>query len=109
MQYASREPLEGAAALSALEGIAELYVAKGRKSIFLDLTRDRPSDDKLLELLLGRSGKLRAPTLRIGKRLIVGYHVELLEDTGDLKVSEGGQMEATGNANYRQWIQELGT
>jgi len=80
VQYASREPLEGATALSALEGISELYVAKGRKSIFLDLTRDRPSDDKLLELLLGRSGKLRAPTLRIGKRLIVGYHVELLED-----------------------------
>ena len=80
MQYASREPLEGAAALSALEGISELYVAKGRKSIFLDLTRDRPSDDKLLELLLGRSGKLRAPTLRIRKRLIVGYHVQLLED-----------------------------
>ena len=80
MQYASREPLEGATALSALEGISELYVAKGRKSIFLDLTGDRPSDDKLLELLLGRSGKLRAPTLRIGKLLIVGYHVELLED-----------------------------
>ena len=71
MQYASREPLEGAAALSVLEGIAELYVAKGRKSIFLDLTRDRPSDDKLLELLLGRSGKLRAPTLRIRKLSLI--------------------------------------
>ena len=80
MQYASREPLEGAAALSALEGIAELYVAKGRKSIFLDLARDRPSDEDLLGLLLGRSGKLRAPTRRIGKRLIVGYNAELLED-----------------------------
>ncbi len=66
--------------MSALAGITELYVAKGRKSIFLDLTLDRPSDEDLLELLLGRSGKLRAPTLRIGKRLIVGYNAELLED-----------------------------
>ena len=80
MQSASREPLEGAAALSALEGISELYVAKGRTSVFLDLTRDRPSDEDLLGLLLGRSGKLRAPSVRIGKRLIVGYNAELLEN-----------------------------
>lgn len=80
MQSASREPLAGVEALSALEGITELYVAKGRKSIFLDLTRDRPSDEDLLGLLLGRSGKLRAPTIRIGHRLIVGYNAELLEN-----------------------------
>ena len=81
MQSASREPLEGAEALSALEGITELYVAKGRKSIFLDLARDRPSDEDLLALLLGRSGKLRAPAIRIGERLIVGYNAELLANT----------------------------
>ena len=34
-------------------------------------------------------------------------HVELLEDIGDLKVSDGGQVEATGSTNHRQWIQEL--
>ena len=80
MQSASREPLEGAAALAVLEGVTELYVAKGRKSIFLDLARHRPSDEDLLGLLLGRSGKLRAPSVRVGKRLIVGYNAELLED-----------------------------
>ena len=80
MQYASREPLEGAAALSVLEGVTELYVAKGSKSIFLDLAQHRPSDEDLLGLLLGRSGKLRAPSVRIGKRLIVGYNARLLED-----------------------------
>ena len=46
----------------------------------MDLARDRPSDEDLLGLLLGRSGKLRAPAVRIGRRLIVGYNAELLED-----------------------------
>lgn len=30
--------------------------------------------------MLGRSGKLRAPTSRVGRRLIVGYNADLLED-----------------------------
>jgi hypothetical protein len=67
--------------LSALDGVAELYVAKGRRSLFFDLARDRPTDDALLGVLLGRSGKLRAPALRAGNRLIVGYSESLLEST----------------------------
>ena len=80
VQSAAREPLEGVDALSTLEGVTELYVARGKKSIFLDLAHNRPSDEDLLELLLGRSGKLRAPSVRIGKRLIVGYNAALLKD-----------------------------
>ena len=36
-------------------------------------------------------------------------HVELLEDTGDLKISDEGQVKATGSENYRQLIEELAT
>ena len=38
----------------------------------------RPADEELLPLLLGRSGKLRAPTFRCATRLIVGYNQALL-------------------------------
>jgi arsenate reductase-like glutaredoxin family protein len=72
--------LEGAEALSALDGITELYVAKGEKSLFFDLGKQRPSDEELLSLLLGRSGKLRAPAMRSGHRLIIGYNSALLEN-----------------------------
>ena len=34
-------------------------------------------------------------------------HIELLEDTEDLTVSDDGQLEATGNDNFRQLISEL--
>lgn len=61
-----------------LGGVSDLYVAKGRKVLHFDLESERPSDDDLLALLLGRSGKLRAPTLRSGTRLLVGYNQDLL-------------------------------
>jgi len=68
----------GDAALELPEGADELWVAKGKRVERVDLTAERPDDAALLELLLGRSGKLRAPTLRTGARLLVGYNEELL-------------------------------
>ena len=79
VQSASREPLEGEAALAVLDGAAELVVAKGKKVLRYDLKKARPADGELLELLLGRSGKLRAPAFRQGKRVLVGYNQEVME------------------------------
>lgn len=68
----------GREALTLLDGVNDLYVAKGKKTLHVDLSAERPSDDELLGLLLGRSGKLRAPTMRSGARLIVGYNSDML-------------------------------
>ena len=46
----------------------------------VDLKSARPRDDELLGMLLGRSGKLRAPTVRKGRTLLVGYNGEILAD-----------------------------
>ncbi len=65
-------------------------MAKGRKVERIDLGAGRPDDAaltgalvgsyaSLTDLLLGRSGKLRAPTMRVGDRLVVGYNQGLLE------------------------------
>lgn len=80
MTSATREPIEGDQALAVLDGITDLYVAKGKKTVHLDLTHERPGDDELLALLLGRSGKLRAPVVRTGSRLIVGYNADILSE-----------------------------
>lgn len=37
------------------------------------LGKDKPSRDDLLAVLLGPSGNLRAPTLRKGKKLLIGF------------------------------------
>ena len=90
VQNANRQPIQGDEALTLLEGVRELLVAKGRKVQRFDLAEGRPDDGaltgamvgsytSLTDLLLGRSGKLRAPTMRVGNRLLVGYNQEMLE------------------------------
>ncbi len=71
--------MEGRAALELLTGINELVVAKGKKIVRFDLKKDRPTDDELLSHMLGRSGTLRAPSLRVGRTFVVGYNAEMLE------------------------------
>jgi hypothetical protein len=56
-------------------------VAKGRKTVHVDLTDGRPSDDELLSMILGRTGKLRAPTIKAGTKVIVGFNADLLGET----------------------------
>jgi len=53
--------------------VDEVYVAKGKKIVHLDLKREKPARAQLLGLLLGPTGNLRAPTLRKGRKLIVGF------------------------------------
>ena len=61
------------AALALLEDVDEIWAAKGKKVVHLDLRQDQPSRADLLGVLLGPSGNLRAPTLRHGRTLIVGF------------------------------------
>jgi hypothetical protein len=49
-----------------------LVVAKGKKTVTVELASG-PSDDELRALVLGPTGRLRAPALRIGDTLIVGF------------------------------------
>ena len=60
-------------ALSLARRASDLYVAKGKKVVHVDMKRAPPPDAELLELLLGPSGTLRAPALRAGTTLLVGF------------------------------------
>lgn len=50
-----------------------LYSARGKKVAIVDLRRDKPDRETLSKLLLGPTGNLRAPTICIGRTLIVGF------------------------------------
>lgn len=54
----------------------KVYAAKGKKVVHFDLKKDKPGDDELAKALLGPTGNLRAPALRIGKTLLVGFNDE---------------------------------
>jgi arsenate reductase-like glutaredoxin family protein len=63
-------------ALALLRQSDRLVAAKGKKVVAIDLKADRPGDEELLALVLGPTGNLRAPTLRVGKTLLVGFNEE---------------------------------
>jgi arsenate reductase-like glutaredoxin family protein len=62
-----------AEALALARSVRVVHVAKGKKLVTLDLKADQPDDDTLAGLLLGPTGNLRAPTLRKGDVLYVGF------------------------------------
>lgn len=69
-----QSPIKGEAALAVTRDVDELWVARGKQAVRVDLRKTRPDKAELLALLLGPTGGLRAPTLRIGRTLLVGFH-----------------------------------
>ena len=54
------------------QSVATVIVARGKKVVTFDMTVP-PDDDTLAAALLGPTGNLKAPTLRIGETLLVGF------------------------------------
>lgn len=60
-------------ALALIRAVDEIYASKGKQVVHLDLREEKPNAVTLRGLLLGPTGNLRAPTLRKGRTLIVGF------------------------------------
>ncbi len=70
---AKKATIKGDAALGVLKDVDEIYAAKGKQIVHVDLRHSKPPKADLLAVLLGPTGNLRAPTLRKGRTLIVGF------------------------------------
>jgi len=70
---AKKQTITGRHALDVLDTVDQLYVAKGKRVVHVDLAKDKPDRAALLGLLLGPTGNLRAPALRKGRILLVGF------------------------------------
>ena len=73
---ASRK-LQDTVARALLKAATKLHVAKGKKVSEFDVSKSVSKD--AVAAMLGPTGNLRAPTLRIGKKIIVGFNDELFE------------------------------
>lgn len=51
----------------------EIVALKGKAVRRLSIKKDKPGDDDIAALVIGPSGKLRAPSLQVGKTLLVGF------------------------------------
>ena len=70
---ANKEKRGRAEALALAKSAAKVVVGKGKKVTTFDMKKDPPDDDTLASVLLGPTGNLKAPTLRIGDTLLVGF------------------------------------
>ena len=60
-------------ALKLARDAKKILVSQRKKLLTFDAT---DSDDDVASAILGRSGNLRVPTIRIGDTLMVGFHEE---------------------------------
>ena len=70
----ARTKLGSAEALRLTKSAWVVLVARGKNVVRFSMKKDRPDDDTLLAHLLGPTGNLRAPTMRVGRTLVVGYN-----------------------------------
>jgi arsenate reductase-like glutaredoxin family protein len=70
---AAKIRFEPAAALELARQASRVVVAKGKKVLDFDMKRDPPDDETLLAHIIGPSGKLRAPVIRRGSTLLIGF------------------------------------
>ena len=77
---ATKTRIEGDRALGILAGMDRLIAARGKRVEVFDLKRARPDGETLLAHLLGPTGNLRAPTLKVGRTVLVGFNEEAYRD-----------------------------
>src|SRR5436305_6448098 len=66
-------------ALALARSVEKVVVGKGKKVVTFDMKNAPPDDDTLAAQLLGPTGNLKAPTVRVGNTLLVGFSEEVYQ------------------------------
>ena len=63
-------------ALKLAKAYDKVVAGRGKKAVTFDMKKNPPDDATLAAHVLGPTGNLRAPTIRKGKTLMVGFSEE---------------------------------
>jgi len=75
---ARKQKIEGDEAWKLLGSAEEVIVGRGKK--FQVFRPDVDSREDILKVALGRTGNLRAPALKIGSRMVVGFNEDMYRE-----------------------------
>lgn len=75
-QVSASKKLGESEARKLIRDAGTIYVAKGRK---LDEFEGGTARKEIVEKMLGSTGNLRAPTIKVGKKLLVGFNEDVYE------------------------------
>ena len=73
---AAKQKLGPADALRLCQQVERVFAAKGKSLVELDLRDGQVAAEEITRNIIGPTGNLRAPTIRRGKTLLVGFHPE---------------------------------
>ncbi len=76
-KVSASKKLDASAARDLLADASKLIAAKGKK--VTEFKKSELDSDDAVAAMLGPTGNLRAPTLRVGKTLLVGFDAETYE------------------------------
>ena len=76
-ERSARQALSEAEVKTLIESVDEVWIARGKKVEKLPATAASPDD------LRGPTGNFRAPMLRRGRRLLVGFHAASVAELAD--------------------------
>ena len=71
---ARKEQFDRVRTLELLQPLSEVIAVKGKKVLRFSLKTEPQPPDAVLSAILGPSGNLRAPAIRTGEMLVVGFH-----------------------------------
>ena len=77
---ASKVKLQEGHALLLARQVDRIIAMKGKKVVELDLDQKKLDIKTLLKHMLGPTGNLRAPTIRKGQTLLVGFNEEAYQE-----------------------------
>lgn len=77
---ARKQRMPRSEAIKLASNINEIYATKHRKVLHIDLKHSKPNDNVLADILLGPTGNLRAPALKVGSTLVVGFDEQLYDN-----------------------------
>jgi len=77
---AKKQTLQLSDALALAEKADQIISAKGSKVVRFDLRKEKPGVEALKAAMIGPTGNLRAPTFRVGRTVVVGFHEEVYRE-----------------------------
>lgn len=77
---ARKERLDAGATRALLSSVSDVVAVKGKKTLRFSLDASATPSDDVFAAVMGPSGNLRAPALRVGTTLLVGFRPDLYEE-----------------------------
>ena len=77
---AKKDRLGADDALALAQAVNVIHSMRGTRVTTLNLRTDSVNDELLKKLMVGPTGNLRAPVLRKGKTLVVGFNEQVYQD-----------------------------